>query len=247
MIEWRDTGYVIEVAAHGETSAVASVFTRAHGRHAGLVHGGRGRRMRPVLQIGNGVAVTWSARLSDQLGRFRLELTDAIAGRALDDPLKLAGLTTMAALARLLPEREPQPDLFEALEIALEHLETADLWPALLVRWELALLDAQGFALELSTCAVSGTSEALTYVSPRTGRAVSRAAGAPYADRLLTLPAFLAPRSASAPVPDLPGPEEVLAGFALTEHFIVRHLLEGDAARLPAARQRLKSALAKRA
>src|SRR5262252_5593348 len=190
-MEWSDEGVILSVRPHGETGAVLELFTRAHGRHLGLVHGGRSRKLRPILQTGNHVDATWKARLADNLGHFGVELRRGFAAEVMDDAPALAGLTSIAALARLLPERDPHPSLFEITLFVLGYLDDREVWPALLVRWELALLEELGFGLDLTACAATGSPHNLIYVSPRSGRAVSAAAGEPYKQRLLALPKFL--------------------------------------------------------
>ena len=190
-MNWTDEGIVLSVRPHGETAAVAELFTRTHGRHLGLVHGGRARRIRPVLQIGNHVDVTWNARLAEHLGNMKVELRKGYAAAAMDDPAALTGLTSMCALTRLLPERDPHSGLYEISLFVLSFLDDVTVWPALMVRWELALLGELGFGLDLTTCAAGGDNDDLAYVSPRSGRAVSAAAGEPYKDKLLRLPEFL--------------------------------------------------------
>src|SRR5262245_22789965 len=170
-MQWSDEGIILSVKPHGETAAVAEIFTRAHGRHLGLVHGGRSRRLRPVLQTGNHVDAQWKARLAEHLGQVSVELRKGYAAQAMDDVLALAGLSSLCALARLLPERDPHPSLFEVTLFVLSFLDEVEVWPALMVRWELALLDELGFGLDLSSCASTGTREQLLYVSPKSGRA----------------------------------------------------------------------------
>jgi DNA repair protein RecO (recombination protein O) len=233
-MEWTDEGIVLAVKAHGETAAVAELFTRRHGRHLGLVHGGRSRRARPVLQMGNHVDATWKARLAEHLGHVSLELRHGYAAAAMDDPLRLAGLTAICALARLLPERDPHPSLFEITLFVLGYLDDPQVWPALYVRWELALLDELGFGLDLASCAATGGNDRLIYVSPRTGRAVSASAGEPYKDRLLRLPDFLAPgRHAAISRGDIGD------GLALTARFIEERVLRPRGEPMPEARSRL--------
>lgn len=190
-MQWQDEAIVLGARPHGETAAVVELLTRRHGRHLGLVHGGRSRKARPVLQTGNHVDVTWSARLEEHLGNVSVEPRRAFGAEAMEDALALAGLLSLAALARLLPERDPHPDLFEITAFVLGFLDDPAVWPALMVRWEVALLEHLGFGLELTQCASTGTRDDLIYVSPRTGRAVSREAGEPYKDRLLALPPFM--------------------------------------------------------
>jgi DNA repair protein RecO (recombination protein O) len=233
-MEWSDEGVVLSARPHGETAAVVELFTRAHGRHLGLVHGGRSRRLRPVLQIGNHVDATWKARLADNLGYFSIELRKGFAGPLMEDAAALAAMTSMAALARLLPERDPHANLFEITLFVLGYLDDAAVWPALVVRWELALLDELGFGLDLATCAATGTADNLVYVSPKSGRAVAAAAGEPYKDRLLALPGFLRTGGAG-PV----GKEEIAAGFALTGRFLEARVLAPHGLPMPEARSRL--------
>jgi DNA repair protein RecO (recombination protein O) len=238
VMEWSDEGVVLSVRAHGETAAVLELFTRAHGRHLGLVHGGRSRRLRPVLQIGNHVDATWKARLADNLGHFGVELRRGFAAPLMEDAAALAAITSLASLTRLLPERDPHPSLFEITLFVLGYLGDAAVWPALMVRWELALLDELGFGLDLATCAATGDADGLIYVSPRSGRAVSAEAGEPYKDRLLALPAFLRGGPAASV-----SREDILAGLALTGFFLEARALAPHGLGLPEARSRLASYL----
>jgi DNA repair protein RecO (recombination protein O) len=217
---------------------VLELFTRRNGRHLGLVHGGRSRKLRPILQIGNHVEASWKARIADNLGHFALELRKSYAALVLDDAAALAALTSIAALARLLPERDPHPNLFEVTLFVLGYLDEREVWPALLVRWELALLGELGFGLDLTTCAATGATTDLTYVSPKSGRAVSTAAGEPYKERLLALPQFLAGRA-----PEGVSAADVAAGLALTEHFLLARVLRPRDLAMPEARNRLLSYL----
>ncbi len=237
-MNWSDEGIVLSVRPHGETAAVVELLTRAHGRHLGFVHGGRGRRLRPVLQIGNHVEVAWKGRLSEQLGYFSVELRKGYAAAAMEDALALSGLTSLCALSRLLPERDPHPDLHEVTLFVLAFLDEAAVWPALYVRWELALLAELGFGLDLRSCAATGSSENLVWVSPRSGRAVSAEAGEPYRDRLLRLPAFLTGTRRSAVARS-----DILDGLALTGTFLTERVLEPRELAMPEARHRLVAAL----
>lgn len=237
-MEWSDEAVVVAVMPHGETAAVAEVFTRFHGRHSGLVHGGRSRKARPVLQIGNHVAATWKARLPEQLGALSVELRHPYAAAAMDDPKALAALTSLATLSRLLPDRDPHPNLFEVTLFVLGYLDDPAIWPALYVRWELALLDELGMGLDLSSCAATGSRADLVYVSPRSGRAVSGEAGAPYRDRLLVLPGFLSPERPTGGNAVVTA-ADIGAGLALTGHFLAARVLEAKGQALPDARRRL--------
>jgi DNA repair protein RecO (recombination protein O) len=237
-MEWSDEGVILSVRPHGETSAVLELFTRQNGRHLGLVHGGRSRRLRPILQIGNHVDASWKARIADNLGHFALELRKGYAAEVLDDAPALAALTSIAALSRLLAERDPHPSLFEVTLFVLGYLQEPDVWPALFVRWELALLEELGFGLDLTACAATGAKTDLIYVSPKSGRAVSAAAGAPYQDRLLALPPFLLGWAANGV-----SAADLWAGMALTEHFLVARVLRPRDLAMPEARSRLLSYL----
>ena len=237
-MHWSDEGIVLASQAHGETSAIVEVLTRNHGRHLGLVHGGRSRRLRPVLQTGNLVRAEWRARLSEHLGKYVIELLDAHAARVLDDRAALAGLNTLTALARLLPEREPHQPLYEVSKLVLEAFSQGGHWPALLVRWELALLDELGFGLDLDACAATGDTNNLIYVSPKSGRAVSRDAGEPYKGKLLALPAFLLPGNGGAANPT---DKDIAHGFELTGYFLEKNVWQPRDLAPPPARARLVS------
>jgi DNA repair protein RecO (recombination protein O) len=217
-MEWQDEGVVLSVRQHGETSAIADVLTATHGRSLGLVKGGRSRRMRPVLQPGNIVRVSWRARLEEHLGQYQVEPLQLLAGLALESRLRLAGLATLTALAQMLPEREPHPRLYDASRVILGAMDDDAVWPALLVRWEMGLLDELGFGLDFSKCASTGVTDDLVYVSPKSGKAVSRAAGLPYAQRLFELPGFLRGDGALNQL-------DIRNGLRLTGYFIERHIL----------------------
>jgi DNA repair protein RecO (recombination protein O) len=232
-MEWRDKAFVLNARRHGESAVIIELLTADHGRHAGLVRGGQSPRLRAVLQPGNEVTAVWRGRLSEHLGTIACELLRPHAAGLLDDPDRLAGLTAAAALvAAALPEREPYPDVFASFGNLLRALDSAADWPARYVGWERDLLADLGFGLDLGRCAVSGVTTDLTYVSPRTGRAVSRAAGLPYRDKLLILPGFL--------WCDEPADRrQIELGMMLTEHFLVHHVFMPQGRPLPAARSRL--------
>ncbi|MGB6439742.1 MAG: DNA repair protein RecO [Methyloceanibacter sp.] len=238
-MDFSDEGILISAKPLGEANTVAELLTARHGRHLGLVRGGRSRRMRPLMQLGNVLSVTWRARLADHLGSYNLELIEPYAARVLDDQAALAAIGSLTGLAKLLPERDPHPQLYHGALEVLAALDDARLWPALLVRWEMMLLQDLGFGLDLSECAATGTDADLIYVSPRSGRAVSRDAGQPFCDRLLKLPRFLLEDDAS------PAPSDILAGFALTGHFLERDVLAPQGLASPAARTRLIELLAR--
>ncbi len=234
-MNWEDEGIVLGVKTHGETAVIVDLLTRAHGRHLGLVHGGRSRRLRPVLQVGNHVQATWRARLAEHLGHLGVELIRGYAAEAMASPTSLVALSSMTTMARLLPERDPHPNLFEITLFVLGFLDDPTVWPALMVRWEMALLEEMGMGLDLSVCAATGSTQELIYVSPRSGRAVSARAGEPYKDRLLALPAFLSPGRVTGRVTA----DDVRNGFALTGFFLQRRVLAEGAAGLPEVRARM--------
>lgn len=235
-MDWRDTGFVLTARRHGETAIVAELLTEAHGRRAGLVRGGQSPKRRALLQPGNLVTVNWRGRLPEHLGAFEIELLRPYAASFIDDPGRLAALSSAAALIALsLPEHEPHVDVYRELGRLIGALDSAD-WAARYVAWECKLLAALGFGLDLGACAATGVNDDLAYVSPRSGRAVSRSAGQPYRDKLLPLPGFL--------WRDVPASRaDVVAGLALTGHFLHHHLLEPQGWRLPEARARLAERL----
>jgi DNA repair protein RecO (recombination protein O) len=232
-MDFTDEGIFISAKPLGEANAVAEILTAAHGRHLGLVRGGRSRRLRPLLQPGNLLSLSWRARLADHLGGFAVELIDPLAARVLDDQAALSAIGSLTSLAKLLPERDPHPELYHGALQVLRALDDANRWPALLVHWEMMLLQDLGFGLDLSACAATGVTTDLAFVSPRSGRAVSRHAGEAYGDRLLNLPRFLVEDEADA------SPQDVVAGFKLTGHFLERHVLQPHGQTLPQSRERL--------
>ncbi|GJD54922.1 DNA repair protein RecO [Methylobacterium dankookense] len=229
-MQWTDDGIVLGVRRHGETGTVLEAMTRERGRHLGLVHGGRSRRMQPVLQPGNRVRLTWRARLDESLGSYAVEPVESVVSRLIGSSLALYGVTHMAGLLRLLPERDPHPELYEAARILIERLDDPHVAPPLMVRFELAILAELGFGLDLGACAATGANDALIYVSPRSGRAVSASAGEPYRDRLLPLPGFLRGEGL--------GPDDVTKGFTLTGYFLNQHIWDPRALPVPEERAR---------
>lgn len=239
-MDWRDEGIILGTRRHGETSAILEVMTAAHGRHLGLVRGGRSRKQQPVLQAGNRVELIWRARLDEHLGTFQVEPLEHNAARLFASAAAVHGLQMLAAHLRLLPERDPHATLYRTLAIVLEHLDHPENAGELLVRFELLVLEELGFGLDLSRCAATGQPDDLAYVSPRSGRAVSRQAGTPWQDRMLVLPDFLSPGSRSAA--DL---ADLETAFLMTGYFLNRHVYEPRGIAEPEARTGFLAALRK--
>ena len=222
---------MLAARAHGDTGAVVELLTAEHGRRAAYVAGGASRRMKPFLQPGARVQAEYRARTSDQLGAARLEPMGQGPSALFDDPLALTGLSAAAAVAQgALPEREPHPGAFLAFEALMAAFAVSEVWPAVFVRFEAGLLEDLGFGLDLSRCAATGSTDDLVWVSPRTGRAVSAQAGAPYADKLLVLPPFMLGAQAGLREGD------VKAGFDLTGHFLEQFVFHPLNRPLPPAR-----------
>ena len=230
-MDFIDEAFVLSARAHGDTGAVVELLTAEHGRRAAYVAGGASRRMRPFLQAGARVQAEYRARTSDHLGSARLEPVGEGPSALFDDPLALTGLSAAAAVAQGdLPEREPHPGAFLAFEALMGAFAVPQVWPAVFVRFEAGLLEDLGFGLDLSRCASTGSTDDLVWVSPRTGRAVSADAGAPYADKLLALPPFMLGAQAGL------GPGDVKAGFDLTGHFLEQFVFHPLNRPLPPAR-----------
>ena len=227
-MEWTDKGVILAVRKHGETSAIVEVMSEAHGRHLGLVRGGRSSRMRPVLQPGNSVFLEWRARLEDHLGTFRIEGDVLRAAHLMEGRLGIYGLQTIAGHLRLLPERDPHIGLYQAALVMLDHLDEPEKAARMLIRFEIALLEELGFGIDFSQCAATGSRLELAWVSPKSGRAVSREAGRPYADKLLPLPPFLlvenARPQASAEVSPAVNRKRLEEGFTLALYFLERNV-----------------------
>lgn len=238
-MEFEDDAFVLSARAHGETGAVVELLTERHGKHAAFIAGGASKKLRPILQAGAPVIARYRARTSDQLGSAQLEPVGEGPAALFDEPLALAGLSAAAAVAAgALPEREPHPGAYLAFQALTQALSVAEIWPAVFVRFEAGLLQELGFGLDLSKCAATGAVDDLVYVSPRTGRAVSRTAGEPYKDRLLALPPFLL--SAQSRL----SPGDVAAGLALTAHFLEAFIFNPLNRPLPPARLWLVDRLA---
>jgi len=235
-MEWIDDGIVLGVKRHGETSVILELMTHQHGRHLGLVRGGAGTRLRGVLQPGNALRATWRARLDEHLGNYAVEGLNLRAAGFLSAAHAVHGVTHLAALCRLLAEREPHAGVHAALEAILDRLDDPHRVAPMIARFELDFLAELGFGLDLGSCAATGVTADLIYVSPRTGRAVSRAGGEAYRDKLIRLPAFLH----TAVEPE--SPNDIMDAFALTGFFLDRHAFAPRGLALPEARSRFVAA-----
>ena len=242
-MEWQDEGLILGSRKHGETGAIVEMMTERHGRHLGLVRGGRSKRLRPILQPGNCASVQWRARLEDHLGTFTLEAGKLRAAELMISPSGIYGIQTLACHLRLLPERDPHPELYRAAQVLLENFQYPEIAASLMVRFELALLEELGFGLDLSNCAATGGQDELAYVSPKSGRAVSLSAGKPYADRMLTLPDFL--NRYDNDWARVPSAKAISDGFKLTGFFLDRHIYGARGLRHPDERHGFIKVIAK--
>ena len=243
-MHWSDEGVVLSARKHGETSVILCLMTAEHGRHAGLVRGGAGRRARGLYEAGNFVMADWRARLEDHLGSYTCELLKSNAAMVLDSPLRLTGLSSACAVTeRALPEREPFPEHYRSLSTLVAAVEE-DNWIQRYVLWELQMLTDLGFGLNLTACAATGSQDHLIYVSPKSGQAVSAEAGSPYRQKLLPLPSFLLGGTAdSAP----PSPQDLAKGLELTGYFLERQVFNDHKSGPPSARTRFVDRLAQKA
>ena len=241
-MEWRDEGLVLGVRRHGETSLIVEAMTRAHGRHLGLVRGGRSARLGAALQPGNTLGLVWRARLDEHLGAYAVEPLALRAGRLIESAQALAGVNYLAALARCLPERDPHEELYALLTLIADHLDDRRLAAPLIARLELQVLAECGYRLDLEACAATGARENLVFVSPKSGRAVSAAAGERWRDRLLPLPSFLLPGVSL----ETPPPREAIDdAFRTTGFFLLRDLFAPRGEPLPDSRRAFLAALAR--
>jgi DNA repair protein RecO (recombination protein O) len=244
-MEWQGEAIVLSSTRFGEADALLEVMSQSHGRHRGFVKGGAGKRLGPVLQVGNFLTVTWRSRIEENLGRFTAELNHSPLGLILGDGVRLMMLSALTSVVSAsLPEREKHEAVYDGLKTMIRFIETSDKdpfgWAAALVRLEMGILSDLGYGLDLSECAATGTKEDLIYVSPKSGRAVSKEAGYPYHNKLLLLPAFLISNDAGAV-----NPESVLEGLRLTGYFLERQIWQIRHKTPPQARERLVSKLVK--
>ncbi|AXI43681.1 DNA repair protein RecO [Sulfitobacter sp. SK011] len=240
-MEWRDQGILLSARKHGETSSIIEMFTPTHGRHVGVVRGGTSRKIAPILQPGAQLDVVWRARLEDHIGSFSVEPVRSRAAAAMGDRLALAGLNTVTALLSFcLPEREAHAPLYDRTQTLLDLLGQPDVWPLAYLQWEMGLLEEMGYALDLSTCAVTGATEGLCFVSPKSGRAVSAKGAGEWADRMLPLPDVLRGEGEGSDA-------EIGQGFVTTGYFLERHLAHDLGGKpLPEARARFVEAFTRR-
>ena len=246
MPEWTDDGLILSIRPHGERNAVISLFTEENGRHAGLVHAYDASSKRGTVQIGNMVQAKWRARLIEQLGTYQLELIKNLSAVFLDDAVKLAGLSSCCAILDVsLPERDANVSVWRATTALIEIISLADHledWLGFYIKWEMNLLEQLGFGLDLHSCAVSGLTDTLIYVSPRSGRAVHQNHAGDYADRLLRLPSFLQSEKITASV----SKTALWDGLTLTGYFVSRRVFSLINKDLPQSRLRLAHLVAKR-
>lgn len=239
-MQWEAEALILAVRPHGESSAIIDVFSREHGRFGGLVRGGNSRRQRPVLQPGNMIVANWRARLSEHLGTITVDAGRAYSAEAMSEPLLLAGLSSLCTLLQMTAERQAYPRLYDTVQVVLQGLDKPDIWLPLVARFELALLEEIGFGLDLSCCAATGVLDDLAYVSPRSGRAVSREAAQPYLDKMFVLPQFLLDPAAEA------DEDDIAHALTLLGHFLERRVYLPNNMKMPPARQRLMDMLARR-
>lgn len=240
-MDWREDGLLLNVRTHGESSVIAAVFTREHGVHSGVIRGGQSRKMAPILQPGAQVDVTWRARLEEHIGSFVVEPLRSRAASVMGSRLALAGASSVMGLLHFaLPEREAHKELYDRTIPLMDLLGQDDVWPLAYLRWEMAFLADLGFGLYLEECAVTGARSGLTYVSPKTGRAVSEKGAGEWADRLLALPDCM---RGEGNAPDA----EIVQALDTTGYFLRTRLAEGQVGKpLPDARQRFIDRLKKR-
>ncbi len=218
-MEWTDVGYVISTKKFGESSVILDAFTRDRGRFQGLVKGGSGRRKRSLLQIGNCLKLTWRARIEDQLGQFQIEAIKLNTGYILSSKLAPLGLSSICELIKKLPDRQAYGQLYDSFETVLAHLIEDENWLPLLIRWQIGFLQQMGYGLDLSKCAVTGDTQNLHYISPKTGRAVCENVGLPYKGKLFTIPPFI-----NGDFEQEITPEHLYEGFKITEYFLKKHI-----------------------
>ena len=240
-MEWRSVGILLAARKHGETSLIIDTFCPGHGRYLGVVKGGASRKFAPILQVGAQLDLTWKARLQDHLGSFKVELVRARTVHAMNDRILAAGLTSVSTiLSRVLPERQAYDNFYRTTEDLLDLLNQPNIWPMAYLRWELELLTVLGYGLDLSKCAVSGSTEKLRYVSPRTGRAISEQAAGEWVSKLLHLPSIILKGSGNS--------DSIIDGLKLTGYFLTKKVFNELSVRSPVSeRQRFVDLLSQKA
>ncbi|MFL2775163.1 MAG: DNA repair protein RecO [Paracoccaceae bacterium] len=240
-MEWRSVGILLAARKHGETSLIIDTFCPGHGRYLGVVKGGASRKFAPILQVGAQLDLTWKARLQDHLGSFKVELVRARTVHAMSDRILAAGLTSVSTiLSRVLPERQAYDNFYRTTEDLLDLLNQPNIWPMAYLRWELELLTVLGYGLDLSKCAVSGSTEKLRYVSPRTGRAISEQAAGEWVSKLLHLPSIILKGSGNS--------DSIIDGLKLTGYFLTKKVFNELSVRSPVSeRQRFVDLLSQKA
>ena len=225
-MEWRSIGILLATRKHGETSLIVDTFCPGHGRYLGVVKGGASRKFAPILQVGAQLDLTWKARLQDHLGSFKVELVRARTVHAMSDRILTAGLTSVSTiLSRVLPERQAYDNFYRKTEDLLDLLDQPNIWPLAYLHWELELLTVLGYGLDLSKCAVSGSTENLRYVSPRTGRAISEQAAGEWVPKLLHLPSIILKGSDRS--------DSIIDGLKLTGYFLTKKVFNELSTRSP--------------
>ena len=240
-MEWRSVGILLAARKHGETSLIIDTFCPGHGRCLGIVRGGTSRKFAPILQVGAQLDLTWKARLQDHLGSFKVELVRARTVHAMSDRILAAGLMSVSTiLSRVLPERQAYDNFYRTTEDLLDLLNQPNIWPMAYLRWELELLTVLGYGLDLSKCAVSGSTEKLRYVSPRTGRAISEQAAGEWVSKLLHLPSIILQGSGTS--------DSIIDGLKLTGYFLTKKVFNELSERSPISeRQRFVDLLSQKA
>ena len=230
-MEWRSVGILLAARKHGETSLIIDTFCPGHGRYLGVVKGGASRKFAPILQVGAQLDLTWKARLQDHLGSFKVELVRARTVHAMSDRILAAGLTSVSTiLSRVLPERQAYDNFYRTTEDLLDLLNQPVIWPMAYLRWELELLTVLGYGLDLSKCAVSGSTENLRYVSPRTGRAISEQAAGEWVPKLLHLPSIILEGSGNS--------DSIIDGLKLTGYFLTKKVFNELSVRSPVSERK---------
>lgn len=229
-MQWEDSGIILRINKHGENSAILSVLTENHGRHSGMVKGAFSSRLRNSLMTGNQLRLSWNARLSEHLGMFSAELEKPYAAMIMDSPKRLRQMQDILRLIdKTLPEREAHPDIYKFLhhwqEMALSEENDARMEMAAICLSAMILRD-MGYGIDVSSCAASGETDELIYISPKSARAVSRRHGEQYADKLLRLPEFLRAFLAGDEYNETPATEELEQARISVSYFIDSRLID---------------------